>query len=325
MLDVQVDGVGRQCPVRAGRLPFTQRLDELDLAVLERELDARAEEGVAARGVAGFLAGDPGFPQQHAEPGGLVHHQRVGSRGEVAAVDRHVAAAPHAVIAAEAHAIGDDDVRLGGVRGRAAAIVDRGPLRGDHLHGVAHAGNGAVIREVRAAKHGVVAAVDRYDSIVRLEVFIAQVIRRQVRVEDQQRITYVHVADHVEALLAPKVLNAVGSQGGGRAVAVGPHPAPAVVIRGVTRGDLTSARQAIDGDDAGPALGGVGRGGVLHQDERQQEAGHCLGNTKRPPVPVIWWAWMFLKSGSDVKPTPLRCWLGASRVKSRSELTSLRA
>ena len=82
------------------------------------------------------------------------------------------------------------------------------------------------------------------------------------------------------------------------------------------------------GDHAGPPLRRIARHGergsddrLLGQHEREQQGRHCLGNTKRPPVPVIRLAWMFLKSGSEVKPVPLRCCVGESKVKSRSELT----
>src|SRR6267143_4218758 len=101
-----------------------------------------------------------------ADPGGLVHHQRVAARGEIAAVDRDLAPAPHAIVAAKAHPVSDDHVRLGGVGGGAAAVVDRGPLRGDHLHRVAHAGDGAVVGEIRPAQHRVVAAIHGHHPVV---------------------------------------------------------------------------------------------------------------------------------------------------------------
>ena len=159
-----------------------------------------------------------------------------------------------------------------------------------------------------------VAAIHRDHAVVRFQVLIPQEVARQVRVEDQQGVTDVHVADHVEALLAREVLNAVGGEGRGRAVAVGTHAAAAVVIRRPPRRDLAPTRQAVDRDHARPALRRIGRHGergsddlLLRHHEREQQGRHCLGNTKRPPVPVIRLAWMFLKSGSEVKPVPLRC------------------
>src|SRR6266496_3848508 len=86
------------------------------------------------------------------------------------------------------------------------------------------------------------------------------------------------------------------------------------------------ARQTVDRDDARPALCCVSRGRsrLLDQRQGQQQDRHCFGRTNWPPVPVRCLASMFLKSGSEVKPVPLRCWVGESKVKSRSELTSFR-
>ena len=271
MLEAQVDRVRRQGPVRAGRLPLPQRLHEVDLALSEGELDAGPDQGVAARRVPGLLAGDLRLSQEDADADGLVHHQRVGPRGEIAAVDRDLTPAPHAIVAAKAHPVGDDHVRLGGVGSGAAAVIDRGSLRGDHFHGVAHAGDGAVVGEVRPAQHRVVTAVDRHHPVVGLQVFVAQEIRGQVRVEVQQGVADMHVRDHVETLLGREILNALRCEGRARAAAMGAHPAAAEVIRRVARRDLAPARQAVDRDHAGAALGGIGRGGRLLREREGKQ------------------------------------------------------
>src|SRR5205085_8697670 len=102
-------------PIGARRPAVTQRLHAADVALLERQLDACADERIALRRFSGDDAPFPlhaRFAHEHAESLRLVHHHGVGTRSEVAAIDRHLAARPGAVVALEADAIGDDDVRL---------------------------------------------------------------------------------------------------------------------------------------------------------------------------------------------------------------------
>src|SRR5439155_2348312 len=126
-VDVQVDRIGGQTPVRPGGDAVAEGLHLADLAAPEAQLDARAGELVAPRS----LPLDARLADEHAEPGRLVELHRIAARGEVAAVDRHLPRPPHPVVALETHPVGDDDVRLSRVRpldGRAA--------RGVHLQGV---------------------------------------------------------------------------------------------------------------------------------------------------------------------------------------------
>ena len=58
-------------PVRADRLSGAERLDHAHLTLLQRELDAPAEQAVAAYA----LAPDLRLADQHGDPRGLVAHQ----------------------------------------------------------------------------------------------------------------------------------------------------------------------------------------------------------------------------------------------------------
>src|SRR5579859_980065 len=102
-----------------------------------------------------------------------------------------------------------------------------------------------------------------------------------------------------------------------------PHAASAIsrlLAGGV--GALAETPHRIDGHEAGTALRRIlrRRGDTLQQQQAQQH-GHWFGRMNCPLVPVTRLAVIFLKSGSDVNPTPLICWSGASKVKAESELT----
>src|SRR5213075_2044690 len=144
-----------QGPVGAGCPPVSERLHLPDVALCETQLDPGAQQRLGLARIRGARRRlptplDARRADEHAEPGRLVELHRVAARREVAAVDRDLAAGPHAIVAFEAQPVADDDVWLLWRRvGRLAlAILDGRPLRGVHLDGIAQSRDGAPVLEV---------------------------------------------------------------------------------------------------------------------------------------------------------------------------------
>ena len=152
----ELDRVSGERPIGPRRLAVSQRLDATDVALLERQLDARADQCVAfarfARAGAS-LPLDARCAHEYAEPLRLVHHHGVRARSEVAAIDGDPAAGPHTVVALKADAVGDDDVRFLGrrVTGRPLSIFDGRPRCRVHLYGVADPLRRAPVLQVGSA------------------------------------------------------------------------------------------------------------------------------------------------------------------------------
>jgi len=258
---VRCQSVPKACPAPSVH-PF-------QLAALLQQLDAPPDERVGPLA----LALDLGLADQDAASRGLIHRHGIGLGGEVRAVNCDVAARPHAVVAPEVHAVAHDHVGLAGVR--LAPEVDGGPLRGEHLQGVADAWGGAQVVQVGPAQGGAVHAVLGDHVIVRFEAFLTQIVVRQIGVEREGRVADLDAADHVEAALAGVPGHAVGGEGRARAVAVGQHAAAREVV-GVARGaDRLAAVVAhrVDGDLAGTPLrpSGVGLSGLLGEGHEHHD------------------------------------------------------
>jgi hypothetical protein len=267
-----VDGVGGEGPIVPGGLALPQGFHEPHLALLEAQLDARADESV---GLAA-LPLDPWLAHEDAESAGFVEQQRIGARRKIAAVDRHLASRPHAIVTLEADPVAHDDVGLPRVGG--LAVFDGGPRGGEHLDGVAYAPRRPVVVEMGAAQDGAVATVRRHHVLARLEALVAQEIRGEVRIEGERRIADDDVSDEVDAALAPVHRDAVRGEGTGGAFAVGQDATAGEPVGVARRGDDLAVVPAdrVDHDrarPAGAAVGGSGGGGLLEQRE-QREAGH---------------------------------------------------
>src|SRR6266571_575109 len=180
-----MDRVGGQRPVVAGRLALPQGLHEADLAVLESQLDSRADERIRLAP----LPLDARLAHEHADTARLVEQQRIGARGEVAAIHGHFAAGPHPVVAFEPNPVAHDDIGLSRITG--LAVFDGGPRGGEHLHRVADAADRAIVVEMGPAQYRAVAAVLRDHVLARLEPLVAEEIRGEVGIKGERRIDLV--------------------------------------------------------------------------------------------------------------------------------------
>ena len=264
------DGVGGEVPVGARCLPRAEGFHLRQLVAVLLQLDARSHEGVGAFA----LALDLRFADQHAQARGLIHRHGVGAGGEVGAVDRDVAARPHAIVALEVHAVAHDDVRLAGIG--LAAVLDGRPLRGEHLQGIADARGGAEVVQVGSAQGGAVPAVLGDHIIVCFEAFFTQIVVRQIGVEREGRIADLDASNHVEAPLAGIPRHTVGGEGRVRAVAVCQYAAAREVVGVPRRPDRLAAIVAhrVDRDLAGTPLRPRGVGLRRLLGERHEHHDH---------------------------------------------------
>src|SRR5258705_11773592 len=127
-----MNGVGREGPVVAGRLPLPQGLHEANLALLEPQLDPRSHEGV----VLAALPFDARLPHQDAQSARFVEQERIGTRGKIAPVHGHLAPCPDTVVALETDAAAPYDVRP--ARVGCPSVLHGGPGVGGALAWVAH-------------------------------------------------------------------------------------------------------------------------------------------------------------------------------------------
>src|SRR5438093_1069625 len=233
---------------------------------------------------------------------------------------------PHPFVPLEAHPVPHDDVRLARVGVR--AVVDRGASGGVHLERIADAFQGPVVREVRTAQHRSRDTIHRDHVLVRLEPLLVQEIRRIRGVQGEGRVADVHevpLPDHVEAPDAGEPGHAVSGQGAPRLLAVRQYAAAREHV-GLALSHhhlLGPPPDRVDLHDAGAPPGGVRRlgRGPLDQREQHERDDHWFGSVNLPPCPLMWVAVTTLKSGSEVKPSPMMWRGGSSNTNGLSELT----
>ena len=320
---MQVDRIRRQAPIGSGGHAVAERLHEADVPAPQPELDADAGEGVGPSA----LPFHAGLAHEHGESGGLVELHRVAACREIAAVDGHLAAPPHAVVALEAYPIGDNDVGLPCPGVRARAVLDGRATRCVHLERVAHALHRAVVRQVGPAQHRSGIAIHRHDVLMGLEPLLPEKIGRRRGVQRDRGVADVHgisLADHVEPADAGEPGHAVRSERAARTVTMSQDAAAGehVGLSGADLHLLGLPPHRVDDDLARPP-GRVGTRRRLLLGESEEEHGghHWFGRVNLPPSPVTRFAVTILKAGSAVKPCPLMCRVGSSKTNGLSELT----
>ncbi len=323
LVDVEGDGVGDEIPFLADRPRFPLREEVAQLPLVQRQVDPRSRDREA---VGSDAPERRRISQQRSVAArSRIEPQRVRSRGEVAPIDRHLAAREDPVVTPEAHPLADDDVRLRRCPARVGReILDGGAAGGVHLERVADALHHPEIVQRRALQRGAGLEVLGRDVAPCFPSLLVLVVDAPVGVHGQCRVAVLHPADELHHVAAVGG-HAVALHGDpGAAAAQLDVPAREVVgpLRGLHHAPL--AVDVVDLEDAPLALGRERRRRRERGDpDRNRPVPHgspcCPGSSMpSPATPRGRSVTTFLKSGSERKLLPSRCSSPRSKVKCRS-------